>query len=81
MTGKFVQSQANDQCTRQLLADANLENYYRICRIDEEIHPEDEPQSLAGKGLRIYAQCVRRRVEARGSTSYNEVSVHFVVGH
>ncbi|KAG0298831.1 Transcription factor Dp-2 [Linnemannia gamsii] len=50
-----------------------------IDKIDEEIHPEDEPQSLAGKGLRIYAQCVRRRVEARGSTSYNEL-VHELFG-
>ncbi|KAF9097098.1 Transcription factor Dp-2 [Mortierella sp. AD031] len=50
-----------------------------IDKIDEETHPEDEPQSLAGKGLRIYAQCVRRRVEAKGSTSYNEL-VHELFG-
>lgn len=73
--------QSNGLCTCHLLPYANHENCGRIYRIDEEIYPEDEPQSLAGKGLRIYAQCVRRRVEARGSTSYNEVSVHFVIGH
>jgi len=31
------------------------------------------PQSLSGKGLRIYAQRVCDRVKAKGSTSYNEV--------
>ncbi|KAK3846799.1 MAG: hypothetical protein J3R72DRAFT_227215 [Linnemannia gamsii] len=62
-TQKRMQRHASDQMTLGEVID----------KIDEEIHPEDEPQSLAGKGLRIYAQCVRRRVEARGSTSYNEV--------
>ncbi|KAF9126227.1 Transcription factor Dp-2 [Mortierella sp. 14UC] len=68
-TQKRIQRRASDQMT---LGDV-------IDKIDEEIHPEDEPQSLAGKGLRIYAQCVRRKVEARGSTSYNEL-VHELFG-
>ncbi|KAF9146617.1 Transcription factor Dp-2 [Mortierella sp. GBA39] len=68
-TQKRLQRRASDQVTLGEVID----------KIDEEIHPEDEPQSLAGKGLRIYAQCVRRRVEARGSTSYNEL-VHELFG-
>ncbi|KAG0280537.1 Transcription factor Dp-2 [Linnemannia exigua] len=68
-TQKRMQRRASDQMTLGEVID----------KIDEEIHPEDEPQSLAGKGLRIYAQCVRRRVEARGSTSYNEL-VHELFG-
>ncbi|KAG0070496.1 Transcription factor Dp-2 [Linnemannia elongata] len=68
-TQKRPQRRASDQMTLGEVID----------KIDEEIHPEDEPQSLAGKGLRIYAQCVRRRVEARGSTSYNEL-VHELFG-
>ncbi|KAF9551164.1 Transcription factor Dp-2 [Mortierella hygrophila] len=68
-TQKRHQRRASDQMTLGEVID----------KIDEEIHPEDEPQSLAGKGLRIYAQCVRRRVEARGSTSYNEL-VHELFG-
>ncbi|KAK3829779.1 MAG: hypothetical protein JOS17DRAFT_204018 [Linnemannia elongata] len=68
-TQKRLQRRASDQMTLGEVID----------KIDEEIHPEDEPQSLAGKGLRIYAQCVRRRVEARGSTSYNEL-VHELFG-
>ncbi|KAF9913319.1 Transcription factor Dp-2 [Linnemannia zychae] len=66
---KRIQRRASDQMTLGEVID----------KIDEEIHPEDEPQSLAGKGLRIYAQCVRRKVEARGSTSYNEL-VHELFG-
>ncbi|KAF9357132.1 Transcription factor dpl-1, partial [Mortierella sp. NVP85] len=37
------------------------------------------PQSLSGKGLRIYAQRVCDRVKAKGSTSYNEL-VHDLFG-
>ncbi|KAG0372965.1 hypothetical protein BGX24_012341 [Mortierella sp. AD032] len=47
-TQKRMQRHASDQMTLGEVID----------KIDEEIHPEDEPQSLAGKGLRIYAQCL-----------------------
>ncbi|KAF9968001.1 Transcription factor Dp-2 [Mortierella alpina] len=47
--------------------------------LDDEAQTGTEIQFLKGKGLRIYAQRVCERVQAKGSTSYNEL-VHELVG-
>ncbi|KAF9990728.1 Transcription factor Dp-2 [Mortierella antarctica] len=47
--------------------------------LDDEGHAGTGIPSLTGKGLRIYSQRVCERVEAKGSTSYNEL-VHELVG-
>ncbi|KAG0360261.1 Transcription factor Dp-2 [Gamsiella multidivaricata] len=48
-------------------------------RIEDDAQAETGPQSLAGRGLRIYAQRVCEQVEAKRSTSYNEL-VHDLFG-
>ncbi|KAF9570397.1 Transcription factor Dp-2 [Mortierella alpina] len=47
--------------------------------LDDEAQAGTGIQFLTGKGLRIYAQRVCERVQAKGSTSYNEL-VHELVG-
>ncbi|KAF9280066.1 Transcription factor Dp-2 [Mortierella alpina] len=47
--------------------------------LDDEAQIGTGIQFLTGKGLRIYAQRVCERVQAKGSTSYNEL-VHELVG-
>ncbi|CAO3564127.1 unnamed protein product [Mortierella alpina] len=47
--------------------------------LDNEAQAGTGIQFLTGKGLRIYAQRVCERVQAKGSTSYNEL-VHELVG-
>ncbi|KAF9183486.1 Transcription factor Dp-2 [Haplosporangium sp. Z 767] len=43
-------------------------------RIEDDVQAANGSQPLAGKGLRIYAQRVCERVEAKGSTCYNELA-------